>query len=53
MPTPTAASALPLQDRLIALLIRFFRAEWSGALLAIVVLGLAIEVATTDTLFWP
>ena len=52
MPTPAAARALPMQDRLIALLIRFFRAEWSGALLAIVVLGLAIEVATTDTLFF-
>jgi len=41
-----------IQDRLIALMVRFFRAEWSGALLAIVVLGVAIEVATPDTLFF-
>lgn len=44
--------SLSIQDRLIALLVRFFRAEWSGALLAIVVLGLAIEVATPDTMFF-
>ncbi|NBV61116.1 MAG: ABC transporter permease [Rhodobacteraceae bacterium] len=54
--TPSHPASPPatrsVQDRLIALLIRFFRAEWSGALLAIVVLGLAIEVATTDTLFF-
>lgn len=43
---------MPIQDRLIALMVRFFRAEWSGALLAVVVLGLAIEVATPNTLFF-
>ena len=48
----TQTTALSLQDRLISLLIRFFRAEWSGALLAIIVLGIAIEVATTDTMFF-
>ena len=46
------SSSLTLQDRLIALMVRFFRAEWSGALLAIVVLGLAIEVATPNTMFF-
>ncbi|MEL7098366.1 MAG: ABC transporter permease [Pseudomonadota bacterium] len=44
--------ALSLQDRLIMMMVRFFRAEWSGALLAIIVLGLAIEVATPDTMFF-
>ena len=48
----TPARALSLQDRLISILVRFFRAEWSGALLAIVVLGIAIEVATADTMFF-
>ncbi|WP_136635106.1 ABC transporter permease [Pseudooceanicola onchidii] len=48
----TPVPRLSLQDRMIALLVRFFRAEWSGALLAIVILGLAIEVATTDTMFF-
>lgn len=48
----TPAQGLSLQDRLISLLVRFFRAEWSGALLAIIVLGVAIEVATADTLFF-
>ena len=48
--TPTRGHSM--QDRLILLLIRFFRAEWSGALLAIVVLGIAIEFATTDTMFF-
>lgn len=48
----TPMRALSLQDRLIAILVRFFRAEWSGALLAIIVLGVAIEVATADTLFF-
>lgn len=48
--TPTGGHSM--QDRLILLLIRFFRAEWSGALLAIVVLGIAIEFATTDTMFF-
>lgn len=48
----TPARALSLQDRLISILVRFFRAEWSGALLAIIVLGIAIEVATADTMFF-
>lgn len=47
----TSHSMTP-QDRLISLMVRFFRAEWSGALLAIVVLGLAIEVATPNTMFF-
>ena len=49
---PAPSPSLTLQDRLIALMVRFFRAEWSGALLAIVVLGLAIEVATPNTMFF-
>ena len=50
--TPMSSPSLTLQDRLIQFMVRFFRAEWSGALPAIVVLGLAIEVATLDTLFF-
>ena len=55
MTDTTHGQTLPsrsLQDRLISLVVRFFRAEWSGALLAIIVLGLAIEVATVDTMFF-
>ena len=36
----------------ISLLVRFFRAEWSGAFLAIVVLGLAIEASTSGRPFF-
>ncbi len=43
---------MSIQDRIISLLVRFFRAEWSGALLAILVLGVAIELATPNTLFF-
>lgn len=35
-----------LRDRLLITLVRFFRAEWSGALVSILILGIAIELAT-------
>jgi len=50
-PSPSSSS-LGLTDRLIQLLVRFFRAEWSGALVAIIILGLAIEAATSGRPFF-
>ena len=40
-----------LQDRIVLGLVKFFRAEWSGAFLAILILGIAIELATTGRPF--
>ena len=48
----TKAMTPSISDRLIALTVKFFRAEWSGALLAIVVLGVAIEFATPGVAFF-
>jgi len=48
----TQAMKPSLTDKLIALTVKFFRAEWSGALLAIVVLGIAIEFATPGVAFF-
>ena len=45
-------SKIAPQDQFIMWTVRFFRAEWSGALLAIIVLGIAIEIATPNTLFF-
>lgn len=39
------------QDRIVLGLVKFFKAEWSGAFLAIVILGIAIELATTGRPF--
>lgn len=41
-----------LQDRAVLGLVKFFRAEWSGAFLAILILGIAIELATTGRPFF-
>ncbi len=41
-----------LQDRAIKMLAAFFKAEWSGALLAIVILAVAIEFVTTGKPFF-
>lgn len=41
-----------LQDRIVLGLVRFFKAEWSGAFLAILILGIAIELATTGRPFF-
>lgn len=41
-----------LQDRIVLGLVKFFRAEWSGAFLAILILGIAIELATTGRPFF-
>ena len=41
-----------LQDRAVIALVRFFRADWSGAFLAIVILAIAIELATTGRPFF-
>lgn len=45
-------SANSLQDTLVRLLVRFFRAEWSGALLAILILAVSIELATSGKPFF-
>ena len=39
-------------DRLISLLVRFFRAEWSGAFLAILIIGISIELVTSGRPFF-
>ena len=41
-----------LQDRAVVAMVKFFRADWSGAFLAIVILGIAIELATTGRPFF-
>ena len=41
-----------LQDRAVIAMVKFFRADWSGAFLAIVILGIAIELATTGRPFF-
>ena len=40
------------QDRIVIALVKFFRADWSGAFLAILILGIAIELATTGRPFF-
>lgn len=42
----------PLQDRIVLGLVKFFKAEWSGAFLAILILGISIELATTGRPFF-
>ena len=39
-------------DRIVLALVKFFKAEWSGAFLAILILGIAIELATTGRPFF-
>ena len=39
-------------DYLIRLLVKFFRAEWSGAFLAILIMGISIEFATSGRPFF-
>lgn len=52
-PSPTAAPPFAgLRDFAIRLLVRFFRRDWSGALLALVVLAVAIEMVTTGRSFF-
>ncbi len=41
-----------IQDRVVLGLVRFFKAEWSGAFLAILILGIAIELATSGRPFF-
>lgn len=41
-----------IQDRAIAGLVRFFKAEWSGAFLAILILAISIELATSGRPFF-
>ncbi|MEL0123350.1 MAG: hypothetical protein VW728_12085, partial [Paracoccaceae bacterium] len=43
----SATSALSLKDKAILAMVRFFRAEWSGALLAILILAISIESIIT------
>ena len=39
-------------DWVISLLVRFFRAEWSGAFLAILIMGISIEIVTSGRPFF-
>lgn len=48
----SASRSRRFQDRAIRLMAAFFKAEWSGALMAIVVLAIAIEIATTGKPFF-
>jgi len=41
-----------LQDRIVLGLVKFFKAEWSGAFLAILILGIAIEIASSGRPFF-
>ena len=41
-----------LQDRIVLGLVKFFKADWSGAFLAILILGIAIEFATSGRPFF-
>ncbi|MDB3891576.1 ABC transporter permease [Alphaproteobacteria bacterium] len=41
-----------LADRALGQLVRFFKAEWSGALIAIIILGVSIEFATSGRPFF-
>ena len=41
-----------LQDSAVIAMVKFFRADWSGAFLAILILGIAIELATTGRPFF-
>lgn len=41
-----------IQDRIVLGLVKFFKAEWSGAFLAILILGIAIELATSGRPFF-
>ena len=41
-----------LQDKAIGVTVSFFRKEWSGALLAILILALAIELVTDGKPFF-
>ncbi|QJD72053.1 ABC transporter permease [Marinobacterium sp. LSUCC0821] len=45
-------SSSSLQDKAIGLTVSFFRKEWSGALLAIVILAIAIEMVTDGKPFF-
>ena len=53
----TAPSAMPsnsgFSDRLLTQVIRFFNAEWSGALLAVVILSLAFGIVSGGDFFAP
>lgn len=47
-----AKATTSLQDRIVLGLVKFFKAEWSGAFLAIVILGISIELATSGRPFF-
>ena len=47
-----AQNGTPIQDRMLRTMVKFFKAEWSGALLAILILGISIELATDGRPFF-
>lgn len=49
---PQSQASHSLQDRIVLGLVKFFKAEWSGAFLAILILGIAIELASSGRPFF-
>ena len=49
---PHSQASNSFQDRIVLGLVKFFKAEWSGAFLAILILGIAIELATSGRPFF-
>ena len=49
---PESQASHSFQDRIVLGLVKFFKAEWSGAFLAILILGIAIELASSGRPFF-
>jgi len=49
---PESQASRSFQDRIVLGLVKFFKAEWSGAFLAILILGIAIELASSGRPFF-
>ena len=49
---PESQTSHSFQDRIVLGLVKFFKAEWSGAFLAILILGIAIELASSGRPFF-
>jgi ribose transport system permease protein len=49
---PQSQASHSFQDRIVLGLVKFFKAEWSGAFLAILILGIAIELASSGRPFF-
>ena len=49
---PESQASHSFQDRIVLGLVKFFKAEWSGAFLAILILGITIELASSGRPFF-